>query len=103
MYNYAETIARIEDMPYLEMMGEIQNEIGTAERNAYSGKPGCVRHREMGAPKYASMLKSLAFYLGQGVMPAGASADEIATYRRITEKLIERQEFKPEAIEIFND
>ena len=103
MYDYFETIARIDDMAYHEMMAEIQSEIRTAERNAYSGKPGCVKHREMGAPKYASMLKSLAFYLGQGAMPAGASAEEIAVYRRIAENLVEKQQFKPEALALFDE
>jgi hypothetical protein len=102
MYDYSKLIERIEDKDWHEMMETIQSEIRTAERNAYSGKPGCVKHREMGAPQYAAKLKSLAFFLGQGAMPGSAGASEIAIYRRITEKLIEKGQFKPEARNLFN-
>jgi len=102
MYDYFETINRIEDMDWHEMMPIIQDEIRTAERNAFSGKPGCVRHREMGAPQYASKLKALAFFLGQGALPTGASGKEIAIYKRFAQKLVQKEQFKPESLALFD-
>ncbi|MCK5001975.1 MAG: hypothetical protein KAS57_03075 [Gammaproteobacteria bacterium] len=102
MYDFTETIQRIENLDYLDMVAAIQAEIRTAETNAYSGKSGCVKHREMGAPQYASRMKALAFFLGNSVIPGGANDSDIAIFKTITQKLVKKGQLKPEALDVFN-
>ena len=102
MYDFNETISKLEDLDWHEMSQVVQCEIHTAERNAYSGKPGCVKHREMGALAYASRLKALAFFLGNCVIPESANEADIAIYRRITNKWVSKEQLKPEALNVFS-
>ncbi|PHS11843.1 MAG: hypothetical protein COA86_18925 [Kangiella sp.] len=102
MYDFHKTVEKIEDLDWHEMSNIVQQEISTSEKNAYSGKPGCVKHREMGAPEYSSRMKALAFFLGNCIIPAGASSGDIDIYKNISEKLISKGQFKPEVINVFS-
>lgn len=103
MYDFIETVKRIENLDWHEMIQILQTEIQVAERNAFSGKPGCVKHRDMGAPAYASRLKSLTFFLGNCVIPGSATDSDRDIYKRITIKLVDKKQLKPEALHVFND
>jgi len=101
MYDFHKTISRIKELDWHKMLPEVEKEARSAESAAFSGKSGCVRAREMGAVEYASKMKSLAFFLGNSTIPAGATLSEIKLYREIAENLVCKKQFKAEVLNLF--
>lgn len=103
MYDFQETVDEVIDLPYHEMIHCLQEKIRFAEQNAYSGKNGCVTHRQMGATEYAERLKALVFFISNNAIPGSASDQDIIVYKIVTNRMIKNGVLKPEAIEVLRN
>lgn len=77
-----------------------EEEAYEADRKSYDIK-GAVKNREMGSVRYSSQLGGLLFWLHYGTRPNGLSGGDFMSLRKICEKLVEKKQLKPEALNIF--
>lgn len=102
LYDIREFIEKVKDKNYLEIMMDAQREAYGAEQGT-SGVKGAVKKREDGALKYADDLKGLIFFLGNGIKPFGVSDSVFHSFKPICENLVNKKQFKPEILEVFQN
>ena len=101
MYDICEFIERIKDKNYPEIILEAQDEVYRAENGSF-GVKGAVAKRNSGSIEYASDLKGLIFFLGNGIKPFGVSDSVFYSFKPICENLVNKKQFKPEILNLFN-
>ncbi|MCD9188288.1 MAG: hypothetical protein LUM44_17865 [Pyrinomonadaceae bacterium] len=99
-YDFDEFLKFIEDKNYIEIIPLADAECGFAERQSFSVK-GAVKARAMGSTSYAKSLKGFLFFLRSGIKPMGIDDYEFAKYKSVCEKLVEKKQFKPEVLQMF--
>ncbi|MDE2389079.1 MAG: hypothetical protein KGN35_08395 [Betaproteobacteria bacterium] len=87
-------------LDYHGILREADAEIGRIERLSY-GVNGALRHREMGSMEYASRIKAFLFYMRHGTQPGSISDIEFFSYRQVVEALVQKGQFKVEALDNF--
>jgi len=101
MYDIHEFIDKVKDKNLFEIISEAQNEVSRAENGSF-GVKGAVAKRNSGALEYASDLKELIFFLGNGVKPFGISDSVFYSFKPICENLVNKKQFKPGILDLFN-
>ena len=100
-YDIRKFIERVKDKNCPEIMVEAQRETYRAEQGT-SGVKGAVKKREAGALEYADNLKGLIFFMGNRIKPFGISDQVFQSFKPICENLVEKKQFKPELLKLFN-
>lgn len=100
-YNFDAFIDFVADHDYLEILRLADSECSSAERASYSVR-GAAQARSLGSTDYARAIKAFIFFLRSGIQPAGASDSEFRSYRRVCEKLVEKKQFKPSVLRMFD-
>jgi hypothetical protein len=101
-YDINKFIERIKDMDYVQILTEAQQEVYRAESGT-SGVKGAVKKRESGALGYAADIKGLIFFLSSGIKPFGVSDYIFYSFKPIIQNLVNKKQFKPEALEVFKN
>jgi hypothetical protein len=101
-FDIAKFIEKIKDMDYAQILVEAQQEVYRAESGT-SGIKGAVKKREAGALEYAAEVKGLIFFLSSGIKPAGVSNHIFYSFKPIVQNLVNKKQFKPDALEVFKD
>ena len=96
----ARFIQRVQDLDYIGILREANAEAARVERMLPRGRrnTGIDESLRYAAPYYRQQLGRLLFYLQHGRKPAGAEAHEIQQYKILAQSLVERHEYRPEAI-----
>jgi hypothetical protein len=100
-YNIDEFIERIKDMDWHDMVPEVCREGEQARRRSEKGKAAAEAVRQ-GSLKYAALLGGFAFFLQNSSKPAGLTDAEFQLFRPVCEKLVQKGQLKPEALELFD-
>jgi hypothetical protein len=92
------------------MLGKDFNEIFIlAEQEAFDAEirsfnvKNAPKTREKGSVTYSRKVGNFLFFLRQGIRPSGASDEEFSLYRPICEDLVEKQEFQPTVLDLFQN
>ncbi len=99
-YDFDAFLTRMVPLAYREMMAEAEEEVVRAERGT-SGVRGAPAKRAAGATQYAARIKAFLWFMREHTKPGSASAEEFARYRRVVKALVDRGEFRPEALKVF--
>lgn len=99
-YDVGQFINRVKEMGYLEILEVLQHEVYKAELGTSKVK-GAVKKRKLGALEYAANLKALIFFLNSGIRPSGVSDHVFYSFKPIIQNLVDKKQFKHEALNIF--
>jgi hypothetical protein len=99
-YDFRPFIDSVKEMDYLDIIKAAERRCYELESISY-GQKGAVRAREMGSTRLAEQLKGLLFWLRTMQKPLGLSDGDFASLRVICDNLVRKQQFKPEALDIF--
>ncbi len=100
-YNMNKFLERVKDKDLHEITQLAQNEVYLTELGT-SGVKGAVKKRESGALEYASDLKALIFFLGNGIRPHGINESVFQSFKPLCENLVEKKQFKSSILDIFD-
>lgn len=100
IYDIQTFIRRNEDKDLLEMIDAANREVIAAEAGSV-GVKGAIAKREAGSLKYAGDLKELLFFLRNGIKPFGAGDSLFCSFKPLCEKLVNKNQFKPEILALF--
>ena len=99
-YDFSYFLGRMIPLSYAEILLQAERECSGVERTLFGVKGGPKR-REQGGVAYVEKIKAFRFFMRHGARPGGASATEFAAYQPVVKALVERGEFKPEALALF--
>jgi len=99
-YDFQKFIDSVKDFDYLEIIKSAEQRCYELESLSY-GRKGAVRAREMGSARLADQLKGLLFWLRTGQKPFGLSDGHFEAWKVICERLVAKQQLKPEALAVF--
>ncbi|MGP8198385.1 MAG: hypothetical protein ACLQU4_02650 [Limisphaerales bacterium] len=85
-------------LSYVEVIAKAQEQERWAESMTAPHRRGAPKNRAAGTSRFAAELRSLLFYLYHGTKPM---TGDFILYEPLVRSLVERGEFKPEALDIF--
>jgi hypothetical protein len=99
-FDFAEFIEGVKDRDYLEIIRYAEQEADRVDRMSRFVK-GAVTARRRGSITYVSRIGAFLFWMRFGIRPDGASEQDFQSYRVVAERLVQKGQFKPEALDAF--
>ena len=99
-YDFHAFLKRMALLSYASILHEADSECGSVERTLY-GVKGAPKRREDGGSAYVEKIKAFLFYMRHGTRPGSASEADLRAYKPVVQALVERGEFKPDALDTF--
>ena len=99
-YDFHDFLARMAKLDYHEILRQAEAECQRVEKVSY-GVRGAPRQRKFGSVQYASRIKAFLFFMRHHHRPGSASDSEFRSYRDVVKALVQKGEFKPEALYAF--
>ena len=101
LFDFNEFIARIEDYGHRDMVMACEHEIQWTERLSY-GVRGASANRDAGSVDYLERIRRLRAWLRSAEFPPEMTDEDRASYERLCQRLVDRREFRPGAMEQFD-
>ena len=101
MYNFEEFIAEIKDMDWQEMIEAAELEVDRVYHLSFDS-PEAAEARNQGSMKYVQQLRNFLFFLKFRRLSGEQSTLELDIYRKITEKLISKEQWLPSVFDRFS-
>ena len=101
-FDAEEFFQEVVDYDYDRLGYTADRECAAAEALSFRRRGG-PRAREQGSVEYARILKGFLFFLQNGVRPGGLSWAEFVLFRPVIARLVEKGQFKPEALQPFGE
>ena len=102
LFDFNEFIARIEDYGHRDMVMACEHEVEWTERLSY-GVRASSANRDAGSVEYLARIGRLRAWLKTAEFPSEMTNEDRAAYRRLCQRLIDRREFRPGAMDQFDD
>ncbi len=89
-------------LSYVDMIRAVEKADGEVQRASAGRRRGAPAARAAGADEFVARAGRLLFWLRHGVLPDGRTGKDLAIYRTLATRLVERGEFKPDALAPFD-
>jgi hypothetical protein len=96
-YDFRAFLERMAPLSYASILREAELECGSVERTLYVVK-GAPKRRDNGGSAYVEKIRAFLFFMRYGTRPGSASDADFRAYKLVVQALVERGEFKPDAL-----
>ena len=96
-YDFQRFLSSISDLGLPLMLKEASLEADSLE----NGIKWVDRQYKYKAEEYLRLLKGFVFFLREGIKPGGVSEEEFRSFRPAIEKIVDKGQFKPTILDLF--
>ena len=99
-YDFSMFLARAAELDYSAILKFGEDEAARTDGASFA-ITGAPARREAGSVEYLSRIKAFLFFMRHQTRPGSADDLEFQSYRPVVEALVQKQQFKPEALILF--